>query len=153
MKITQSLTVLGMLLTAVPSAGAFPLTAPGRSAEIVQAQLNCTGPRCLSAGPIRRPYLRGTRPSDLPGREIFRRMPERPPIVLPKPQMDYRVPRMEQDRPLVRQIRPPDPTYRAVGVSRRHIEWCYEQYRSYRETDNSYQPFTGVRRQCRSPFL
>ena len=34
----------------------------------------------------------------------------------------------------------------------RHVSWCYERYRSYRERDNSYQPYNGRRRQCNSPY-
>ncbi len=32
-----------------------------------------------------------------------------------------------------------------------HIEWCRGRYKSYR-SDNSYQPYNGRRRQCRSQF-
>jgi len=30
--------------------------------------------------------------------------------------------------------------------------WCAERYRSYRASDNTYQPFRGARRQCEPPF-
>jgi hypothetical protein len=33
-----------------------------------------------------------------------------------------------------------------------HIGWCHERWRSYRASDNSYQPVYGPRRQCRSPY-
>lgn len=33
-----------------------------------------------------------------------------------------------------------------------HVEWCYARYRSYRLSDNSFQPDRGVRRACRSPY-
>jgi hypothetical protein len=33
-----------------------------------------------------------------------------------------------------------------------HVEWCYTRYRSYRLSDNSFQPHQGVRRACRSPY-
>ena len=33
-----------------------------------------------------------------------------------------------------------------------HVEWCYGQYRSYREWDNSWQPNRGPRRECISPY-
>jgi hypothetical protein len=33
-----------------------------------------------------------------------------------------------------------------------HVNWCYNRYRSYREYDNTYQPYNGGRRQCNSPF-
>jgi hypothetical protein len=34
-----------------------------------------------------------------------------------------------------------------------HVAWCYDRWRSYREYDNTYQPFHGPRRECRSPFF
>jgi hypothetical protein len=33
-----------------------------------------------------------------------------------------------------------------------HIRWCYNRYRSYRASDNTYQPYHGPRRQCVSPY-
>lgn len=33
-----------------------------------------------------------------------------------------------------------------------HVRWCYSHYRSYRASDNTYQPFHGPRRQCVSPY-
>jgi hypothetical protein len=33
-----------------------------------------------------------------------------------------------------------------------HIRWCYNRYRSYREWDNTFQPYHGPRRQCWSPY-
>ena len=39
--------------------------------------------------------------------------------------------------------------YRAGG---RHVEWCYDRYRSYRAWDNSFQPYHGPRQQCYSPY-
>ncbi|WP_376705873.1 BA14K family protein [Mesorhizobium sp. ISC25] len=33
-----------------------------------------------------------------------------------------------------------------------HVQWCYDRYRSYRASDNTYQPNYGPRRQCRSPY-
>lgn len=33
-----------------------------------------------------------------------------------------------------------------------HVEWCYNRYRSYRSSDNTYQPYNGPRRQCNSPY-
>lgn len=34
-----------------------------------------------------------------------------------------------------------------------HINWCYNRYRSYRASDNTFQPYNGPRRQCYSPFI
>ena len=42
--------------------------------------------------------------------------------------------------------------YRRAQMSAAHIEWCYDRYRSYREYDNTYQPYSGPRRQCYSPY-
>lgn len=33
-----------------------------------------------------------------------------------------------------------------------HMEWCRRRYKSYRTSDNSYQPYNGPRRQCRPQF-
>lgn len=33
-----------------------------------------------------------------------------------------------------------------------HVQWCYSQYRSYRQWDNTYQPNYGPRRLCVSPY-
>lgn len=34
----------------------------------------------------------------------------------------------------------------------RHVEWCYDRYRSYRAYDNSFAPYGGGRQQCYSPY-
>ncbi|WP_144862310.1 BA14K family protein [Mesorhizobium sp. J18] len=44
------------------------------------------------------------------------------------------------------------PAYRSYGYSRSHVDWCYSRYRSYRASDNSFQPYHGPRRECRSPY-
>jgi hypothetical protein len=33
-----------------------------------------------------------------------------------------------------------------------HVHWCATRYSSYRAEDNTYQPFSGQRRTCVSPF-
>jgi hypothetical protein len=33
-----------------------------------------------------------------------------------------------------------------------HTGWCYSRYKSYRASDNTYQPYNGPRRQCNSPY-
>ena len=38
------------------------------------------------------------------------------------------------------------------GVADPHLEWCYARYRSYRSSDNTFQPYNGPRRQCTSPY-
>ncbi len=39
---------------------------------------------------------------------------------------------------------------RRVGSS--HVQWCYDRYRSYRASDNTFQPYNGPRQQCYSPY-
>lgn len=34
----------------------------------------------------------------------------------------------------------------------RHADWCSDRYRSYRPADNTFQPYSGPRRSCNSPF-
>lgn len=38
---------------------------------------------------------------------------------------------------------------RVTGLSRSHVEYCMQRYRSYRVSDDTYQPTTGPRRRCR----
>ena len=38
----------------------------------------------------------------------------------------------------------------AYGSS--HQSWCQNRWRSYRASDNTYQPYNGPRRQCVSPY-
>jgi len=40
--------------------------------------------------------------------------------------------------------------YRGGGSA--HVRWCYNRYRSYRASDNTFQPYDGPRRQCYSPY-
>lgn len=44
---------------------------------------------------------------------------------------------------------PPPPGARLAAA---HVTWCYKHYVSYRAWDNTYQPYGGPRRQCRSPY-
>lgn len=37
-------------------------------------------------------------------------------------------------------------------VTQRHVQWCYAKYRSYRAHDDTFQPYHGPRRHCRSPY-
>lgn len=39
---------------------------------------------------------------------------------------------------------------RASGST--HVDWCYNRYRSYRASDNTFQPNSGPRRECYSPY-
>ena len=45
---------------------------------------------------------------------------------------------------------PPRRVYRGGGSA--HVQWCYDRYRSYRASDNTFQPYGGPRRQCYSPY-
>lgn len=45
-----------------------------------------------------------------------------------------------------------NPTVRYRSVGRAHVQWCYNRYRSYRAYDNTFQPYHGPRRPCRSPY-
>jgi len=40
----------------------------------------------------------------------------------------------------------------SVSYTNAHEEWCYDRYRSYRSSDNTFQPYNGPRRQCVSPY-
>ncbi len=51
------------------------------------------------------------------------------------------------DRRYDRRYRP-RPVYRGDA----HEEWCFRRYRSYRAYDNTFQPYRGGRRYCRSPY-
>jgi hypothetical protein len=42
--------------------------------------------------------------------------------------------------------------YHRRANSNAHVEWCYDRYKSYRASDNTYQPYNGGRRQCYSPY-
>jgi hypothetical protein len=43
--------------------------------------------------------------------------------------------------------------YARPGYSNpQHVRWCDDKYRSYRVRDNTFQPYHGPRRQCRSPY-
>jgi len=33
-----------------------------------------------------------------------------------------------------------------------HVQWCYNRFRSYRSSDNTFQPYNGPRRPCISPY-
>ncbi len=39
-----------------------------------------------------------------------------------------------------------------VRAGSAHVEWCYDRWKSYRASDNTYQPNSGPRRQCVSPY-
>ena len=43
--------------------------------------------------------------------------------------------------------------YYGGGAWEAHVAYCYDRWRSYRASDNTYQPFNGPRRECRSPYF
>lgn len=40
----------------------------------------------------------------------------------------------------------------SVRLSSKHVNWCENRYRSYRASDNTFQPYNGPRQQCYSPY-
>lgn len=34
-----------------------------------------------------------------------------------------------------------------------HVRWCENRFRSYRRSDNTYQPYNGPRKACVSPYM
>ncbi|KQY19913.1 BA14K family protein [Rhizobium sp. Root482] len=41
---------------------------------------------------------------------------------------------------------------RPVRYGGSHVQWCANRYRSYRASDNTFQPYNGPRQQCNSPY-
>lgn len=46
----------------------------------------------------------------------------------------------------------PAPAYRGRVMTKAHVDWCYDRYRSYRASDDTFQPYNGPRQPCRSPY-
>ena len=46
---------------------------------------------------------------------------------------------------------PQQPSVRPGRMSQSHVDWCFNRYRSYRTSDNTFQPYNGPRQACRSP--
>lgn len=46
----------------------------------------------------------------------------------------------------------PAPVYRASGINPRHYQWCETRYRSYDSYSNTFQPYSGPRQTCLSPY-
>lgn len=38
------------------------------------------------------------------------------------------------------------------SLSIQHVRWCEDRYRSYRASDDTFQPYDGPRRRCFSPY-
>lgn len=46
----------------------------------------------------------------------------------------------------------PRPAHRYNDWYRLHVQWCDARYRSYRVSDDTFQPYHGPRRRCNSPY-
>lgn len=69
------------------------------------------------------------------------------------PQRRYYQPRYyHQPRYVAPRYTAPRYAPRRAYVPAAHVDWCYSRYRSYREWDNTFQPYHGPRRQCLSPY-
>jgi hypothetical protein len=44
------------------------------------------------------------------------------------------------------------PVYAPVRLNAAHVNWCENRWKSYRVSDNSYQPLSGPRQVCVSPY-
>jgi len=44
------------------------------------------------------------------------------------------------------------PVYAPARLSAAHVNWCTNRWKSYRVSDNSYQPLNGPRQACVSPY-
>lgn len=62
----------------------------------------------------------------------------------------YVQPRLYLGVPTYRYVQPR--RYYGYRLSAAHVAWCYNRYISYREWDNTFQPYHGPRRQCWSPY-
>ena len=43
-------------------------------------------------------------------------------------------------------------TVRPGYLNPQHVSWCHSKYRSYDQRSNTFQPYHGPRRACRSPY-
>jgi BA14K-like protein len=50
-------------------------------------------------------------------------------------------------------VRPKDVIVQSSSNGNAHVNWCFGRYKSYRMSDNSFQPYNGPRKQCYSPYL
>ncbi|SMD18736.1 BA14K family protein [Rhizobium sp. RU36D] len=96
-----------------------------------------------------------------------------PPVYRDAPQGYYRPPPPDYDRPPPGYRPPPppgyyrppppppppgyyrprpQPDYDGPRLSRRHVQWCLQRYRSYNPQTNRYLGNDGYFRECRSPY-
>lgn len=38
-------------------------------------------------------------------------------------------------------------------IWRQHVGWCASRFKTYNSYDNTYQPYSGPRKQCWSPYI
>jgi hypothetical protein len=62
----------------------------------------------------------------------------------PQPLTGYPVPIFDTSRPVVAVVA----RYRVSA----HVGWCAARYRSYDVRTDTFQPYHGLRRECRSPY-
>ena len=137
----QALLALGVLAGMSLPAAAAPLAAgPVRSALVPSVSEGRTDITPVHSSERRywkkkRNYRRHYRDHRRYDRRYHRRV--RPRLYLPPlyPNYRYYEPRRYQQR-----------------LGSRHVRWCYNRYRSYRAWNNTFQPYHGPRRQCRSPY-
>lgn len=53
----------------------------------------------------------------------------------------------------VQQAAAPAPMADDAALDTAHVDWCLMRYRSYRAEDNTYQPYSGPRQDCVSPYV
>jgi hypothetical protein len=54
---------------------------------------------------------------------------------------------------LANAAKPKDVYVQPTGNAQAHSIWCHNRYKSFRDWDNSWQPYEGPRKQCISPYL
>ena len=64
----------------------------------------------------------------------------------PKPLTGYPVPIYDTTRPVVHVVQ------RVRTSASAHVRWCAARYRSYDARSDTWQPYHGPRRHCRSPY-
>lgn len=154
----SGLVALG-LAAAAPSAEASALSAGGMAVNAVKTVETASDGKVIKADHRRRHYR--SRRHHRPRSGIYFEFGTGgfrygPPPYYARPPYYTRPPYYARPR----YVRPPvyaRPRYvrprPAYGLSSAHVNWCYSRYRSYREWDNSFQPYNGPRRACLSPYM
>lgn len=45
-----------------------------------------------------------------------------------------------------------EPDYDDRSLTAAHVQWCFDRYKTYRVSDNTYKPSKNTRRECISPY-